>query len=123
MYPLPLLPLGVRVGQPIAAIAAASVPFGSIANYAFDFGTGAPVVSGSSSTATYTYTTSGTYQVTAWVTSSRGGVARVTQTITVVSVPSNSSPPSLLGAAVEGKTLVESHGVWSDGPIVRYWYQ
>lgn len=37
-------------------------------------------------------------------------------------VPSNSSPPLIFGAAVEGQTLAEANGVWANSPI-SYTYQ
>jgi len=115
----------VYVGQPLTATATASVPFGSIASYAFDFGTGGgSTLSGPYPTATISYATPGSYQVTARVTSSRGGAATATATVVVTPrAPVNVSRPSILGTAVEGQRLTERHGVWSYGPITGYRYQ
>jgi hypothetical protein len=89
----------VRTGQPVTVSATASVPFGSVTTYAFDFGTGAPAASGPSSTATYRYGAPGSYQVTARVTSARGGIATVSKTITVLSSnPPVASVPGRIGS-------------------------
>ena len=121
----------VYVGQPLTATVNASVPFGSIIGYAIDFGTGGPVVTGPSSTATNVYTAPGTYRVSVQVTGSRGGTATAATNVVVMpsySVgnpipPVSTSPPSISGSAVEGQRLSETHGGWSNGPITQYGYQ
>ena len=114
--------LPVHVGSSVTAEIKASVPFGAIATYTFDFGDGTSGAFGPSATATHTYTTAGTYQVTARITSVRGGSATTSRTVTVVGPPVNSSAPSITGRTVEGQRLTEVHGTWSNGPISRYSY-
>jgi hypothetical protein len=36
------------------------------------------------------------------------------------SVPVSTSPPSITGRALEEQVLAETHGAWSDGPIIGY---
>jgi PKD domain len=112
------------VSQPLTATATASVPFGSITGYSFDFGAGGPVVTGSSATATSSYMIAGTYRVTVKATSSRGGSAAASVAIVVnPRSPVNASPPSISGTAVEGRVLTEIHGVWNYGPVIAYGYR
>ena len=117
---LSVQPSPARVGQPITATATASVPFGSVSGYAFDFGVDVPATPGPSSVASHTYSTPGTYQVTARVTSSRAGTATVAKTITVVSPPINTSPPSIVGGPIERDALTAIHGGWNNPPITGY---
>jgi hypothetical protein len=118
------VPSSVYVDQPLTATATASVPFGSVTSYVFDFGTGAPAVTGASSTATTRYQTAGTYLVTVTATSSRGGTATARATVTVnPRSPYNTASPSIAGLAVEGLRLTVTHGTWSYGPISGYSYR
>jgi len=121
--PPPGTPSSVYVSQPLTATATASVPFGSITGYRFDFGAGGPVTAGPSPTATSTYMTGGTYRVTVTVTSSRGGSATASAPVLVhPRSPANASPPSISGTAAEGRVLTELHGTWSYGPVTAYGY-
>ena len=98
----PLAPPGtsssVYVDQLLTATATASVPFGSITGYAFDFGAGGPVVAGPSPTATTRYQATGTYRVTVKATSARGGTASASATVIVnPRSPVSTSSPSITG--------------------------
>jgi hypothetical protein len=86
----------VQVGQPLAVSARASVPFGSITGFSFDFGAGGPAVTGSSATATNSYMTAGTYRVTVKATTARGGSATTYGAVVVTSPP----PPRLSALSV-----------------------
>lgn len=119
----PGTPSSVYVSQPLTATATASVPFGSITGYSFDFGAGGPAVAGSSPTATSSYMTAGTYRVTVKATSSRGGSATASAPVLVhPRSPVNASPPSISGTAAVGRVLTELHGTWSYGPVTAYGY-
>ena len=119
----PGVPSTVFVSQPLTATATASVPFGSITGFSFDFGAGGPAVASASPTATSSYTTAGTYVVTVKATSSRGGSATAFAPVLVhPRSPANATPPSISGTAVEGRVLTELHGTWSYGPVTAYGY-
>lgn len=61
-------------------------PDGTITSYAWTFGDGA---TGSGRTATHTYGSAGTYDITLTVTDDRGGTDRTTRTVAVEPVPTN----------------------------------
>ncbi|HET9118782.1 MAG TPA: PKD domain-containing protein [Pseudonocardiaceae bacterium] len=121
---LSLSATSVYVGQPLTATATASVPFGSITNYVFDFGTGGPATAGVSPNATSSYATAGSYRPAVQVTSSRGGTRTAEAMVTVKPRgPENVSPPTISGTALEGQRMTETHGSWKYGPITAYDHQ
>jgi PKD domain len=120
----PGTPSNVYVDQPLTATATASVPFGSITGYAFDFGAGGPPATGPSPTATMRYQAAGTFRVTVTARSSRGGVASAGAPAVVnPRSPANTSLPAIAGLAVEGRRLTETHGSWNYGPLAGYSYR
>lgn len=112
-------------GQAMTATATASVPFGAIAGYTFNFGDGTPTVPTSTPSATHTYAAAGTYTVTVGAVSARGGAATVSKAIVVEPPPrpGRVSPPEIRGTPVQGATLTEVHGTWTMPPILGYRYQ
>jgi hypothetical protein len=108
---LPGAPTTVYVHQPLTATAIASVPFGSITGYSFDFGAGGPVVAGSTVTATTSYVTGGTYRVTVKATSSRGGSATASAPVIVNpgATPVVKALPKLSGLSVSPARFRAAH--------------
>jgi PKD repeat protein len=77
---------------PVAFAATAHDTDGTIVSYAFNFGDGSPVQTGSSSTANHTYTSAGNYTASVTVTDDRGGDASQIASITVTESTPNSTP-------------------------------
>lgn len=77
---------------PVTLTAVASATGGSIASYAFDFGDGSSIVSGSSPNASHSYTAAGSYTAKVTVTDNWGTTAFRT---TPVSVTMSNLPPTV----------------------------
>jgi penicillin-binding protein 1A len=69
-----------RTGKAIEVDASGSTDDGKIARYYWEFGDGA---TGSGVTATHTYTTPGTYEITLWITDDGGSQSSVTRQIVI----------------------------------------
>ena len=94
---------------------ASADPDGSIVSYAWDFGDGSPVATGSTSSTTHTYVKGGTYPVSLTVTDDRSGTGTVTRSVTVAApnvppVASFTSSASGLTVTVDGSASSDSDG-------------
>jgi hypothetical protein len=75
-------------------------------------------------TANYSSLSAGSHTFTVQATDAAGNISSpASYTWTVGSAPVNSSPPTVSGSAVQGKTLTASTGSWSGAPAPSFSYQ
>jgi hypothetical protein len=90
---------------------ASSDPGGSVARYAWDFGDGSPVVTGTSPTASHTYASGGTRTVTLTVTDGQGATGSTAQSVTVTAP----AGPAVLAGDAFGRTVTGGLGTADTG--------
>ncbi len=95
-----------------------SDPDGSVASYAWDFGDQS---TGTGRTATHTYATAGTYQVTLTVTDNKGANNAVTKPVTTQAAVNNPPVAAFTSTTADLKASVDANGSTdADGTIASY---
>lgn len=107
-------PSTAELGAPVTASVSASVPFGTITSYSFNFGDGSPAVSSVAASATHTYDRTGSFTITGQATSSRGGQAQSGRAITITPRPPT-PPPGRVGVSINDGDYA------TNTPYVKLW--
>jgi PKD repeat protein len=109
---------GTPTGLTVALDATSSTDDGTIASYAWDFGSGQTTTG---PTASHTFPAAGTYPVTLTVTDDQGAIGTVTHDVTVTDPPPNPPPTAAFTVTTAELTAsVDASGSADDGQVTGY---